>query len=145
MAHELTRTYESELEPHVLAERLRIGLRQRYGQRLVVEVSDTEFSVRKNWPRQFWVYGTISSADDKTVIRASFIYAVQTMLLVYFMTGVIAIWPLVGSMVKGLDPWPPLLLAVFWFGVCWYLFWRHISSGIEVLNDVEKVILSDDC
>ena len=144
MTHELTRTYESELEPHVLAEQLRNGLRQRYGQRLVVEVSDTEFSVRKNLTRQFSVYGTISIAGDKTVIRASFMYAVQTMLLFFFLTGAVVTWSLVDSLVKGYDPLPYIMLALCWLGGCWYFLWRQISTGIEVLNDVEEVILSDD-
>ena len=130
MAHELTRTYESDLEPHVVAERLRIGLRQRCGQRLVVDVSDTKFSVRKNWPSQFCVYGTISTTGDKTVIRASFMYAVETMLLFVFLTGVVVIWALVDSMVKGHYPPPPLLLAVFWFGGCWYFFCKRASEPL---------------
>jgi hypothetical protein len=144
MAHELTRTYESELEPHAFAERLRNGLRQRYGQRLVVEVSDTEFSVRRNFTRQFSVYGTITIAGDKTVIRASFMNAVQTMLLFFFITGMAVSWPLVDSLVKGYYALPFLMLALCWFGGCWYWFWRQISTGIEVLNDVEEVILGDD-
>lgn len=69
---------------------------------------------------------------------------VQTVLLGFFLTGVIAVWPLVDSLVRGHDPLPFLVMALFWFGVCWYVFWRHISSGMEVLNSVEEVILSDD-